>query len=83
MTIKYAYGYFEVIEYEDDTENEYDDLPELIPIDDIDDNMPELIPIDDIDDNMSEYIFIDDSYVNMPELIPIDDFSFYYTYFSN
>jgi len=70
MTIKYAYGYFEVIEYEDDTENEYDDLPELIPI-------------DDIDDNMSEYILIDDSYVNMPKLIPIDDFGYYYTYFSN
>jgi hypothetical protein len=32
MTIKYAYGYFEVIEYDDTTTN--DDLPELISLDD-------------------------------------------------
>jgi hypothetical protein len=35
MTIKYAYGYFELIEYDDTTTNvTNDDLPELISLDD-------------------------------------------------
>jgi hypothetical protein len=39
MTVKYAYGYFEVIEYDDTLHNNlyddlYDDLPELISFDD-------------------------------------------------
>lgn len=37
MTVKYAYGYFEVIEYDDTLDNNlYDDLPELISLDDAD-----------------------------------------------
>ena len=81
MTIKYAYGYFEVIEYDDGTKNEigtYDDLPELIPLTDTSDieydDMPELIPYD------TSNIEDDDEYADMPGLITPDDYTYDYTY---
>jgi hypothetical protein len=82
MTIKYAYGYFEVIKYDDGNENEisaYDDLPELVPLNNTNndeyDDLPELIPLND-----TSNIEDDDEYADMPGLITPDEYTYDYTY---
>ena len=67
MTIMYAYGYFDVIEYDDGTVNEneisaYDDLPELVPL------------------NGTSNIDDEDEYADMPDLITPDEYTYDYTY---